>query len=900
MFQSSIRESLRLPLAFFASGAAGLLFEVLWFRALGRVLGNTVWAGALVLTAFMLGIALGGVLAARSARRIQHPARAFAAAEISVALSGSLLVWGLPALESTIGQWLSPLAEDSTTLASVRLLLAFAAMLVPTVAMGVTLPLGVRVLAKQNTTRALGMLYAANTFGACIAPLTAEYYLIGALGLRGTALAAVILNVLAASLALLPQPAVSAAAPPPAERIGSSRARLLIAAAGAGALALALEVTWFRLLILYAPATDTSFALMLTLLLAGIALGGALAPMLARLRFAWAAAGGSFAVVLGYLLASPARGPGLPEVVHYAIPLMLPAAVFSGCLFTLLGAELCADPDDRQPAIGRLTSANTLGGALGAALGGFVLLPQVGIESSLFLLAAGYALLPLLLIQRRPDWKSALPAAFAAAGLLFFPFGRMEAHLAQAAYLYQTLDGSSVVKVTQGPTTTLQILRRERFGEGADWRLLTDSYSMSSIDRVSLRYMQLFAWLPLALHPEPGRALLISYGAGNTAQALLGEPALKQLTVVDVSPEILAASPIIHGVRDPLQDPRVRLVLEDGRHYLLTQREQFDLITGEPPPPMMAGVVNLYTREYFALLAQRLAPGGLASYWLPVHQLEPSGARAVVAAFCDAFADCTLWAGSKYHWILLGGRGFEYRPDARRFVRLWRDPASAWRIAASGLEHPAQLGTTFLADAAQLRGWYSGTAALTDDYPKRLAAQPTAREVPREYSQWLEPETARRHFETSPWIATHWPVELLQASLPYFAVQPVLNGEVPPASAQRLQLVDMFLRNTDLRIPIFWLLGSDIPEQQILSRRIANGGSGDRPEYLYPLAVRALAERDYAQAGGLFSRAAGRNPQQAGALAAYAMCRSGRRDRAAAVPGADLLAQDLRCWSTKR
>ena len=126
-------------------------------------------------------------------------------------------------------------------------------------------------------------------------------------------------------------------------------------------------------------------------------------------------------------------------------------------------------------------------------------------------------------------------------------------------------------------------------------------------------------------------------------------------------------------------------------------------------------------------------------------------------------------------------------------------------------------------------------------------------------------------------------MELLQASLPYFAVQPVLNGEVPPASAQRLQLVDMFLRNTDLRIPIFWLLGSDIPEQQILSRRIANGGSGDRPEYLYPLAVRALAERDYAQAGGLFSRAAGRNPQQAGALAAYAMCRSGRRDRAAAV-----------------
>ncbi|HZC77223.1 MAG TPA: hypothetical protein VE258_05710, partial [Ktedonobacterales bacterium] len=622
--------------------------------------------------------------------------------------------------------------------------------------------------------------------------------------------------------------------------------------------------------------------------------------VLARLRFAWAAAGGSFAVVLGYILASPARGPALPEVVHYAIPLMLPAAVFSGCLFTLLGAELCTRSGERQPAIGRLTSANTLGSALGAALAGFVLLPRVGIESSLFLVASGYALLPLILVQGRSEWKKALPAAFAGAALLLFPFGRMEAHLAQAARLYQTLDGSTVVKVTQGPTTTLQVLRRERFGEAAAWRLLTDSYSMSGIDRASLRYMQLFAWLPLALHPDPRRALLISYGAGNTAQALLDEPALSQLTVVDVSPEILAASPVIHGMLDPLKDPRVRLVLEDGRHYLLTQREQFDLITGEPPPPMMAGVVNLYTREYFALLARRLAPGGLATYWLPVHQLEPSGARAVVAAFCDAFSDCTLWAGSKYHWILLGGRGFEHRPDAKHFVRLWRDPASAWRIAASGLEHPAQLGATFLADAAQLRGWYGGTSALSDDHPKRLAAQPTAPEVPREYSQWLEPETARRHFETSPWIAAHWPAELLRVTPPYFAAQPVLNGELPPASVQRLQLVDLFLRNTDLRIPIFWLLGSDIPEQQILSRRIASDGSSDRPEYFYPLGVRALAERDYARAAGLFSRAAGQDPRQAGALAAYAMCRAGRRDRAAAVPGADLLAQDLRCWRAKR
>jgi len=196
----------RLALGFFASGAAGLLFEVLWFRALGRALGNTVWAATVVLTAFMLGIAIGALLASRW--RPRHAGRAFAAAELTVGTLGILLVWALPALESTIAQALAPLAENGAALTGARLLIALLALLVPTTAMGMTLPFGVRMLADRETTRALGMLYAANTLGACVAPLTAEYLLIGTLGLRGTAFAAASLNLLAATLACLhPVPA---------------------------------------------------------------------------------------------------------------------------------------------------------------------------------------------------------------------------------------------------------------------------------------------------------------------------------------------------------------------------------------------------------------------------------------------------------------------------------------------------------------------------------------------------------------------------------------------------------------------------------------------------------------------------------------------------------------------
>ncbi|HZN85239.1 MAG TPA: hypothetical protein VFB53_00500 [Burkholderiales bacterium] len=891
MTRQLLREPFRLPLAFFASGMAALLFQVLWFRAFGRVLGNTVWAGALVLTAFMLGVAIGGLLAARWAQRIRNAARAFALAEVTVAVTGSLLVWGLPHLEAVVGQWLAPLAGHPAAIAGLRLALALGAMLVPTIAMGTTLALGVRVLARRETTRALGVLYAANTFGACLAPLLAEYYLIGALGLRSTALVAAGLNALAAVLALA-QPPGAAAAPAPATGARSFPRRLLFAAAAAGGLALALEVIWFRLLVLYAPGSDTSFALMLTVVLLGIALGGALAPLLARLQLVWITMGSSLAVVLGYLLAGWTFSSGKPDLVHIAVALMLPAAMLSGLLFTLLGAELRADADDPQPAIGVLTTANTLGAAGGAALAGLVLLPQLGIEWSLFALAAGYALLPLLVA---PAARMALPLAAAAAGLLMFPFGRMDMHLAEAALPYQLNDGSRVVQVTQGPTITLQLLRRERFGEAAAWRLLTDSYSMTAINHQALRYMQMFAWLPLALHPEPRRALLISYGAGNTAQALLSEPQLRRLTVVDVSPEILGASALVHGKRNPLQDPRVQLVLEDGRHYLRLHREQFDIITAEPPPPLIAGVVNLYTREYFTAIAGRLAPGGLATYWLPAPQFKPQGARAVVRAFCDAFPDCTLWAGDQRNWILMGGREFRHRPSAQHFARLWRGAASAPRIAANGIEHPVQLGATFLADAGELRRWAGATPALTDDHPKRIAPETDVERPVDEYAAWLKPEDAQRRFRESPWVARHWPAELTQASLPFFAINPLFNGGTSTDHIRNLPQVDAILRRTDLRIPVLWLLGSDVAEQEIVNRRLAAGGY--RPDYAYALGVRALAERDYATAAELFAEAAGRGPGPAGALAAYSLCRAGLRQKAAAVAGADKLAPALRCWS---
>jgi hypothetical protein len=213
-----------------------------------------------------------------------------------------------------------------------------------------------------------------------------------------------------------------------------------------------------------------------------------------------------------------------------------------------------------------------------------------------------------------------------------------------------------------------------------------------------------------------------------------------------------------------------------------------------------------------------------------------------------------------------------------------------------GFEQPAQLGATFLGDAAQLRAWVGDTPAVTDDRPKRIRADVRFDQPFDAYATWLVADGARRRFEASPWVAAHWPKELIGWTPQYFAVQPVLNAQIDPHPVNSLGDVDILLRMTDLRIPVLWLLDSDMTEQGIVDRRLADSATGMRTEYAFTLGARALADRDFPRAAAFLTQAAERNPARAGAVAAYALCRAGAPRRAAAVRGAQQLMPKLRCW----
>jgi spermidine synthase len=913
-----------LCLAFFLSGASALIFETLWFRQAGLMLGNSVWASSIVLAAFMAGLAAGNAWAARSGARLRRPVLTYALLEALIGTTGFGLVLLFPGLPGLVAPLLRPLLASPLLLNALRMALAFALMVVPAAAMGATLPLLVRALAagRPGFGRVLGLLYGWNTLGAVAGALAGEALLLEPLGVRGTGLAAALGNGVAAVAALLaarrtPAPEPSAAEPAPAAPPGA-RFRLLAGAFLSGGTLLALEVVWFRFLLLFFPGSGVTFANMLAAVLIGVALGGLLASGWlkadrAASRFApLVALGAGIATVITYsafraALGAEARIYDYRAVFLLSLALMTPVALLSGVLFTLVGDALKPALGEDTRAAGLLTLVNTVGAAAGAALGGLLLLPALGIERALFGLGLAYGVVALLLVRRGTLARAvAVPAVLAyLAVTALFPFGLLRRHyIEKVARRWKGAEGR-ITAYREGVSETIFYVRRERWGRPLTSRLVTNGFSMSDTGLVSRRYMRLFVHLPLALRPDARHALLISFGVGSTAQALTDTSWLERIDVVDISRDILGMGRIVFPPgKYPLDDPRVRVHVEDGRFFLLTTTERYDLITAEPPPPKNAGVVNLYTREYFQLVKDRLAEQGLATHWLPTYQMTSRENRAITRAFCDVFEDCSLWSGSGLEWILMGSRGLRGPVAEEAFTRQWRDPVLAPALGDIGVEGPEQLGTLFVADADFLRDWTRDDPPLDDAHPYRLSY----RHLDYDMSclPMMQPGLTRARFEASPHVKAWWPPALRERTLEQFEAYGILsaflNSDDPSRPATDLAALDYLLTRTRLRAPVLWLMGSTFDAQRAADEATVLGVRDPGIDEVF--AHRAMSARDYRRAEELLARSlAGADPVHASRIRRWrvlALELAGDRQQALALArggaGVPLPERDRREW----
>lgn len=778
----------------FVSGATGLAHEIAWIRLLRLVVGNTTHAATTVVCAFMAGLALGSAVGGRLADRVRRPLLLFALLEAAVAAYALALPALVAATGPFYGALYRAFLEGGdagfATLSLVRLLFGGALLLLPSACMGATLPLVVQVLAGEGRDAGawLGRAYAANSFGAVAGALLASFVALPGVGLRATiALASAVGLAVALGAAGLARwagrgaiPAGGGGAPEsplpagpagPASEGATSSAdvRLVVGAyALAGAGAMACEIAWSRALTLLVGSTTYAFGLLLAGFVFGLSLGSAVAarfvgtlrrPWLALVFVELAAAAAVLAtgpllgraslVVTGVLVRAGTSfwRVQLVELGLVLTVLVVPTALMGAAL--PIAGRLTVGPRAVGRGVGGLYASNTLGSIVGAFAGGFLLVPTLGIQGTLEAGAAALATVAALVLARTqsldPRGRAlrlgsiALATVAAIAAIppwdaqraTFAPYARLEHLPPEVARSPRALDElarrGEIVFHSEGVDTTVSV-RREPSGELV---LLVDGKPDASTVG-DLPTQLLLAHLPLLLHQAPRDVLVIGLASGITLGAVAAHP-VEAIDCAEISSAVVRAARVFEDANHHvLDDTRVRVLHVDGRNHLALSEERYDVILSQPSNPWIAGVADLFTREFFELCRSRLRPGGVACVWLARYHVDRRSFESVVRTFVDVFPTTTIWSPMEADYLLVGATD-ELAVDCTELERRFGRPAVRADLAAIGIDSTAELLATLLTGPA-------GALALGDAAP--LHTDDDAR---------LEFATPRRMFRYDDW-----------------------------------------------------------------------------------------------------------------------------------------------------
>jgi spermidine synthase len=715
-----------LAVLFFLSGGAALIYQVLWLRLLGLVFGVTVHAATTVLASFMSGLAVGSIAAGRLAPRLRHPLVWFGGAELLIAIAALATKPAIAQVTSLYVALHPAFAAWPGGLTIARFAAAWAVLLVPTVLMGASLPLVLKSsLGREDSVGVrFAALYAANTGGAIVGTLLVGFVLIERIGIAASFQVAASLNVVVAAVALVlarwhRTPKSEHDSPAVAHPAFTRDDRLILGVfAASGFAALALEIVWFRLLVLFVPATTYAFSTMLAAVLFGIAAGSVLAPpLLRRARdprrlLAGVEVAVGFAALLSMAALTATYRGGWPTsgTIQASLLTIAPACVLMGLAFPI-GVALIAraagvSSGAAASRVATLYAANVGGAIAGAAVGGFVLIPRLGIAGSLIAVAAVHVCAGLLLFAGGHGGRlvraTAVVALFgAAAAILPDPVASViRRRYGGAERIWWREEGAqSTVSVHVRPAAGRQILYLDGLHQAND-----------SSDMV--RVHQQIGHLPMALHHDPRQALVIGLGAGATAGAVSRHSGVR-LTVVELSPSVVRAARTFSHINEGVVDaPHVRVSIDDARNHLLVGGARYDVITADIIQPIHAGAGNLYSREYFTLVRAALKPQGLVLQWIGHRQATPY--RLIMQTFLSVFPHATLWAGG----TLMIGSVEPLTLSREAFERKIADERTRTALADVGLATFDDVLAAYTAGSEEMRAFVGNTPVLTDDRPR--------------------------------------------------------------------------------------------------------------------------------------------------------------------------------------
>ncbi len=697
-----------LPLLLFlfaGSGAAALIYEIVWFQLLELVIGSSAVSMGVLLGTFMGGMCLGSLLLPRIVRPQHHPLRVYAALEAVVGVSGLLLLLLMPAIGHIYTTW----GGEGVAGFLLRGTVAAICLLPPTLAMGATLPAVARwVETTPEGISWLGFFYAGNIAGAVCGSLLAGFYLLRVYDMATATYVAAAVNAAVAAVAI----GVSACVPtypsmngehagraepgfsprdPRPRRSSSSQFDtnlMYVAIALSGFSALAGEVIWTRLLALLFGATVYTFSMILAVFLIGLGIGSSVGSAMsktvnARTAFGWcqllivAAIGWTaheLSVSLPYWPINPSLSPSIwlnfkLDLVR-ALWAVLPAAILWGASFPLALAAVAAKGRDAGRLVGGVYAANTLGAVAGALTASLLLIAWIGSQRAqqammlVATLAALLALVPAVVDRTRQAGGARSAEALALSGALIVTVflvrsvppvpGLLVAHGRFAATLLG--QAGDIIYVGEGLQSSVAV---SRLPNGKIGYHNAGKIQASSAPE-DMRLQRMLGHFTTLVPTRPSSVLVIGCGAGVTAGAVSINPMVDRVTIAEIEPLVPRVVSVYFGAQnyDVVRNPKVHIHIDDARHYLLTTKEKFDAITSDPLDPWVKGAATLYTKEFFETARDHLNPGGVVTLFVQLYDSSPAAVKSEIATFFEVFPNGIIagntFRGVGYDTVLLG------------------------------------------------------------------------------------------------------------------------------------------------------------------------------------------------------------------------------------------------------
>lgn len=693
---------------FIVTGATGLIYQVSWFKYISLFLGNSTYAQMIVLATFLAGLAVGNYYFGKKSESIFNHVRVYGLLELFI----GIYCLFYPMFNAYLGEmFLSVSAktninDQNIVFTVLRFLFASSLLLLPTIAMGGTLPLISKFFIDKiaNVRRELAILYFLNSLGAVWGIILSGFFLIKVIGINNTIYFAASINIVIGVLAiLLGKKKETADKKEILQDDGKEKYEInsftlkviLIISGTSGMAALLYEIVWVRLLVNFLGSSTYAFSLMLLAFISGITSGSFIVSLdfikkynkvkliiFFQLAIAFSTMLSLFLYErfpyllwkIAHIFNKTEASFGIFLTIEFLLCflLLLLPTIFMGMTLPVI-VDIVSGVDKKiGQSVGKVFSINTFGTVCGVLLTSLVFIPAVGIKGSFeigLLINLSFALILLFAYDKiKIKSKIILSGTVSAVFVMFIlliPQWNVNTlvkgvfrHFSKPppesfADYNETIKSDSILFYKEGISANVAVLQGKKKNE--EKRLVINGKAdASSVSDMPTQV--LLGQLPAMLHPDPKNAFIVGFGSGSTVGSVLTHK-IEKVTCVEMSTAVIEASEHFKDVnKNCLEDPRLDVVVEDALTYLKLSEEKYDVIISEPSNPWIAGIGNLFSKEYFNLCKSKLSDDGIMVQWFHLYELNDEILQLVISTFKHEFPEMQIWSSLHFDILLVGSK----------------------------------------------------------------------------------------------------------------------------------------------------------------------------------------------------------------------------------------------------